>query len=246
MMMRDAWIWTETAASKLGRMLAGYPAQDPHASCQAVRCPLRRKADGGDEQCFAHAGRVAMAGAAMRQRAAAGRDYSAATVGGRAGRDIVRARVAMEGDPLGSPEAAESTLRDCWNLGSYGITTIGYTAGWDSHDVDHPTWNEHRVRFAASCQRSIERADLAIAKRWDVATIVVGPGEPMPERTPNGHRVALCPAQAAPGRVTCGGGRGTIACGGRRGALCSPRAGRRPFVVAFRDHGPASRRKGGE
>jgi hypothetical protein len=98
------------------------------------------------------------------------------------------------------------------------LALVGYTHKWRTD----PRW---KGLLMASCE-TLEAADQARAAGWKAATFLP---TPTTTHTPAGHRIIQCPAEKAPGKVTCNNCR-----------LCD---GSRPGpVIGFTPHGNGASR----
>lgn len=212
-----------TRNAKTGPMLTVSVAVDAlAASCSG--CTLAPKKEGGNGQCYARNATPEFALMGMMKAEAAGRgaprrgllglEYSLTVARAMGSR---MCRITAIGDIVQATTVAEAVeLQQRLKLGGFGI--IGYTHFW--RDNNAGVW---RDVLMASCETA-EDAMMANAMGWRAAVHVAhdrlvthGRSEKDGDRT----RV-VCPAQVAPGKVTC------VTC-----RLCSGTTGPN---IAFLDH----------
>lgn len=189
------------------------------ASCGAVNCALK---DGG---CYALSGAIAKyAVVHIDEARESGFDRSiAAALAGRH-RRARAVRMTAIGDVAATPGLVSRALDDVARVHEAGLEVIGYTHGW------RLSWARSlRSSLRASCD-DLADADDAVAAGWAAAVVLPADTDARDRsiRTPEGHRVIVCPAYVKPSF-----GRPKVTCNTCR--LCV--VGRTSAVIGFPAHG---------
>ena len=215
-------LWTSGSRNvKTGDIPTGWigaTREQAQQSCTDVACPLRRRADGGNGQCYAWHGSPTFAFSSMLRARARGKayDFGHAIADRRASAKMVR--LGALGDP-----ASISALGAAFIVSKArkaGLSLVGYTHGWR-------TAKQWRGRLMASCD-SLEECDQALADGWRATVVIPWDHKGRRFRTPKGATGIVCPAQVKEG-LTCNDCR--LCDGSKRGP-----------VIGFLDHGPQARR----
>lgn len=220
--------WTATGNDKTGKtptMYVGKNRTEARASCSAVFCPLRPKADGGNGKCYSQGGTTAMAVASMDRAEDNGKDYSMRAA--MDGRSVSAKAVRMTaiGDVASTPGLVAYAVAAAGIAKRAGLAVIGYTHG---HGLPHAAPLRGLLMASAG---SLAEADRLASEGWRVAVVLpaTAPGE-KPARTtltPEGRTVLTCPVLVRPDAdLTCNACR-----------LCD--ASRPGPMIGFPDHGPA-------
>jgi hypothetical protein len=220
--------WLNHGSDKVGdapTMFIGIDRAESQKSCNAVACPLRPKADGGDGSCYAQGGTTACAIGSMKRAADNGKDYS---MGAALETRSVRAkavRLTAIGDVACSPSMVAYAVAAYNVAKSAGLRVLGYTHG---HALPHAA---PLKSFLMASANSLTEADKLVSEGWRVAVVLppTPPGE-KPARTtltPEGRTVLTCPVLVRPDvNLDCNH------CG-----LCA--GDKQGPIIGFPDHGPA-------
>ena len=216
-------LWTSGSKnSKTGDVPTGWvgaTVEQSRESCTAVACPLRRRADGGNGECYAWHGSPAWAFVSMARARKRGKFYDLARALDSRKVSARMVRLGAIGDPAACSPLAAAFIAS--KVRAAGLALVGYTHGWRT--ADH--W---RGRLMASCD-TLAEVDQAVDLGWRATVVLPYQHSGRRFTTPGGRTGVVCPAQLGP--VTCNTCR-----------LCDGSA--RGPVIGFIDHGPTARAQG--